>query len=334
MPLFQKVALAALLSVIVLIFVGAIVRATGAGLGCPDWPKCWGRFIPPTSVDQVDFDQLNLDRFKKKAARHGRDPDSITEASLREEFNPTHVWTEYINRLTSLPVGFFTLATMVLAFGEWRRGRRGVFVGAVAAFILVLWNAWLGSQVVLSGLKPGIITLHMFLAILLMCVLVYVAWRGCEEPWRLSFRDGTGKWATICLIILFASTIFEGLMGSQVREMTDQLAKLHPDEPRSAWTKELEQSWMYLAHRSFSWFVLGAALAFYWLAHRSLVNCGSWLEKGILGIVLAQMVLGLILAHVGVLRVVQILHIGLSSLLVSGLFLWLLGALRQPQNAD
>ena len=91
MSLFQKLAIAALLSVIVLIFVGAVVRATGAGLGCPDWPKCWGRLIPPISVDQVDFDRIDMERFKRKAERHGGDPNKIAVESLREEFNPAHV---------------------------------------------------------------------------------------------------------------------------------------------------------------------------------------------------------------------------------------------------
>ena len=66
MNFFQKTALAALLATIFLIYVGAIVRATGSGLGCPDWPKCWGELIPPTSLDQVDFDKLNIEKFQKK----------------------------------------------------------------------------------------------------------------------------------------------------------------------------------------------------------------------------------------------------------------------------
>ena len=91
---------------IFLIYVGAIVRATGSGLGCPDWPKCWGELIPPTSLDQVDFDKLNIEKFQKKNP-------SITRESLAAEFNPVHVWVEFINRLVSLPVGLFTLSTFL-----------------------------------------------------------------------------------------------------------------------------------------------------------------------------------------------------------------------------
>ena len=335
MRTFQKLALATLLSLIVLIFVGAIVRATGAGLGCPDWPMCWGRLVPPMSVDQVDFEELNMERFRRDAERHGLDPDKITADTLRGEFNPVHVWTEYINRLTSMPVGFLSLVLLIYGNRERRAGRKNVFLATVASFILVLANAALGAMVVMSRLNSGLITLHMALAVSLVCVLVYAAWRGCERPWGLKFRDPSklrGAW--IAISVLFFVTIVEGLMGSQVREMTDALARAHTNEPRSMWTEELESTWIYLIHRSFSWLVLGAALAFFVYARRNLVSGAQWLEKGILGIVLAQMVLGLILAQVGVLRVVQVLHIGLSSLLVSGMFLWVLGCVGTNRGAE
>jgi cytochrome c oxidase assembly protein subunit 15 len=117
----------------------------------------------------------------------------------------------------------------------------------------------------------------------------------------------------------------EGIMGSQVREMTDNLAMRHAGEQRALWVSELEQTWVYLIHRSFSWLLLGCAAGFAAMVRRALGRL-RWLEIGIVVLVGAQMVLGVILAHAGILRAVQILHIGLSSLLVSGLFLWLLAS--------
>ncbi len=130
---FQKLATGALVSVLVLMFVGAIVRVTGAGMGCPDWPTCWGCIIPPTKVEQVDFSKLPIEKFQNKAKRMGRDPNSISVETLKQEFNPRHVWTEFVNRLTSLPVGFFSLATFIAAF--WQRSK-------VAALLLVPYLAW------------------------------------------------------------------------------------------------------------------------------------------------------------------------------------------------
>lgn len=330
MTALQKCAFAALLSLIVLIFVGAIVRATGAGLGCPDWPRCWGRLIPPTSVDQVDFAALDLERFRAKAERFGRDGAAITEASLRQEFNVVHVWTEYINRLFSMPVGLLALATFFTSLSYARR-RPSLVFWAFAAVVLVGVNAWLGMRVVYSGLKPGTITTHMALAILLLGVLTYVAWRGCERPWRIAIRPEHRPRLPRVLVLLLILTVIEGVMGSQVREKTDALALHYHHAPRSAWTDELEHSWVYAAHRSFSWIILAVTGAFYYLAGKGLPQGCGWLERGILGLVLAQMLLGLILAHVGILGVVQVLHIGLSSLLVCALFLWFLGSRPEMQ---
>lgn len=326
---FQRIALIAFITVEVLIFVGALVRASGSGLGCPDWPLCYGRMVPPTTVEDIDFEHLNLEKFRAKAARHGRDPESITKESLRAEFNAVSTWIEYLNRLSSLPVGLSVTALFVASFGQLRKRRWGVFGASVLAWVLLLFNAWLGAQVVLSALKPGIITLHMALAVMLQCVLVYATWGGTDagSRWKLLF-GGDCKLGRQCFWIglgLLGLVILEGIMGSQVREMTDALAKSHPGELRSQWVGELEQSWSYLLHRSFSWVVVIFAIWFGWAARRALGTL-RWLEKGIVGLVFAQMFLGIVLAHVGIVPTAQVLHIGLSSLLVSGLFLWILGA--------
>src|SRR5690606_38649988 len=113
-----------------------------------------------------------------------KDPSSITAESLRAEFNPRHVWTEFINRLFSLPVGFFSLATFIAAF--WQRGKRPlVFWLAFASFVVVLINAWMGAKVVASGLKPGVLTTHLALAMGLIGLQVYCVWRGTDTPWRI-----------------------------------------------------------------------------------------------------------------------------------------------------
>lgn len=313
---FQRLALTAFVFLELLIFIGAGVRASGSGLGCPDWPFCYGRMIPPISADQIDFTKLDIEKFKKKAAQHGRDPATITPELLRSEFDPMATWIEYFNRLSSLPLSLSVIALLIASF--WQPLRR-VRWGAFAAFVLLVVNAWLGARVVLSGLKPGTITLHMALAIIMQCVLVYTAWRARQEPWSFQTSHPGIKLA----ILLFALVAVEGVLGSQVRELTDELARTHAGHPRIEWVGELEQSWVYLLHRSFSWLIVGTAMLFYRQAMRT-----TWLERSIVGLVFAQMLLGIILSQVGILAVAQILHIGLSSLLVSALFLWLLAARR------
>lgn len=324
MSIFQKVALAALVFTLLLMFVGAVVRASGAGMGCPDWPKCWGQYIPPTSVEQIDVESLPIDLYKEKAERHGRNPDEVTRETVLEEFNPVHTWTEFVNRLCSLPIGLFTLLTLGLSF-QFIKKKPLVPVAAVIATFLVGLNAWMGARIVYSGLQPGTITTHMALAILLLCVQVTIVWMARDQPWSLRVTQ-LGRKLKWFGLLAFVFILAEGIMGSQVREMTDALKKSHGDTPRAEWVLELEDTWVYLLHRSFSWVVLATTLLFYWVSRNFRIGGAGWHEKVVLGAVLSQMILGLILSQVGILRVVQVLHIGISAVLVAVFFHWLLAA--------
>jgi len=331
MTRFQKLATAALVSVLILMFVGAIVRVTGSGMGCPDWPTCWGRLIPPTSVEQVDFEQLPVERFRSKAERMGRDPSTITAESLRAEFNPRHVWTEFINRLCSLPVGFFSLATFIAAF--WQRAKRPlVFWMAFASLLVVLVNAWMGARVVYSGLQPGVLTAHLALAMLLTGTMMYGAWRGTDHPWRIEMDAPWRARTRLAVNLLLMGVVISGILGAQVREMTDEMAKFHDNAPRGTWIAELEQSWLYLAHRSFSWVVFALAVWAWLLTLRHRTGGAGAVERVVVLIVLAQMVLGLVMARIHIYPWVQVLHVGLAAVLLSFLWLWRfgLGGARAP----
>lgn len=326
---FQKVALAALMSVVLLIFMGAIVRTTGSGMGCPDWPKCWGKYIPPTDVSQIDVDALPIEKYKEKRQRMGGNPDDITKETVLAEFHPFHTWMEFTNRLCTTPVAIFSVVTMILSF-QFRSYHPKLFYGAFLAVFLVGLNAWMGARIVHSGLQPGTITVHMILAKLLMCVYVYLIWVGrpSSQPLTITFRKRSGYVQRIGLM-LFIFIIAEGIMGSQVREVTDELQKEFNHAPRSEWTDRLENTWMYLVHRSFSWAILVAAIWFYLANKAYRVDGVKWQEKLILSMVLCQMVLGLILSQVGVLRTVQVLHVGLSSFLICAMFSWMLAAFHK-----
>lgn len=320
--LYQKITLAALISVLLLIFMGATVRVTGAGMGCPDWPTCWGLLIPPTHVEQVDFSKLDLEKFRRDADRHGRDRDSITIESLKGEFNPRHVWTEFINRLCSLPVGFFSLASFIAAI-SFRKRRPIIFWLSFTSLLLVLANALMGARIVYSGLAPGIITTHLALAMILICTLSYCVWAGNDQPKRLPFQVKS-KTAFIVTLSLFIVIVVEGIAGAQIREMTDELAKSHLDSPRENWINELESSFIYLFHRSFSWMILILTIAAFLIARKVQKGGATLTQYAVLGIVFSQMFLGLIMAQIHIYSWVQVLHVGLAAILLCLVFLWLL----------
>lgn len=125
--------------------------------------------------------------------------------------------------------------------------------------------------------------------------------------------------------VLFILIVIEGIMGSQVREITDALAKMHAGQLRSAWVGELEQTWVYLVHRSFSWAILGCGIWFLRSSRAALGRLG-WLEKSIFALIFGQMLLGVVLSQIGIVAAAQILHIGLSSLRPAAF--WLLGSTR------
>ncbi|MCH7225198.1 heme A synthase [Haloferula sp. A504] len=319
---FQKLAFAALVSVLVLLFAGAIVRVTGAGLGCPDWPTCWGCLIPPWKVEQVDLSKIDFEKFQKKAERLGRDPGSVTPESLLESFNARHVWTEFTNRLLALPVGLLSVVTLIAAFGRPRDQRIVVFTAFVSV-LLVLINAWMGAKVVYSGLKPGVLTTHMALAMLLVAVLAFTVWRGTDRPLRLPLEKAkrSGLWWLVAS--LFVLVVIEGIMGTQIREMTDEMAKSHEGEPRSEWIGELEQTTVYLMHRSFSWVIFALTLFAYFKGRRATAGNEGRAARLVLAMVVVQMILGVIMAQVHIYAAVQVLHVGLAGILLAGVVFWL-----------
>lgn len=303
---------------LILVFVGAIVRATGAGLGCPDWPRCWGALIPPWKVEQVNLDKLDFDRFKRKAERLGRNPDEITRETILASFNPVHTWTEFINRLVSIPIGLFSLASVILSFCLPKRKDRWLLqVLAVASLLIILINAWMGRQIVYSGLKPGIITTHLALAMGLIVLLVWGRWSAADRPVFPQAKRGL----FFLVAALFGLVVTEGIMGAQVREMTDELAKSHIGEDRASWIKEIEKTLVYLIHRSFSWLIVAAMLvAYVWSRRLGIV---TWRVNGLLGIVLAMMIMGVVLANVSIFPLIQVLHVGGAALMVTLICDWL-----------
>ncbi len=110
---FQKINLITIVLLFVLILAGGVVRSTGSGMGCPDWPKCFGRYVPPTESSELpaDYKQKYVAGREAKNQRFAKTLDVFGFSDLAtrlrqdksilvpEEFNAAKTWTEYINRL-------------------------------------------------------------------------------------------------------------------------------------------------------------------------------------------------------------------------------------------
>jgi len=173
--LYAKVALVALAALALIVLTGAAVRLTGSGLGCPDWPKCYGQTVPP------------LD---------------------------THAVIEFGNRMLTGFVGFAVIAASILAwFRRPFRWHLALF-GALLP-LGVVGQAILGGLVVKHHLAPGLVMSHFILSMLLLDASFALAWCARYEPWeRRRSADRLGVWAVRGLIPLGQLTILAGTIAT------------------------------------------------------------------------------------------------------------------------
>lgn len=295
---YQKIALTTVGATIFLIFVGGLVRASGAGLGCPDWPKCFGMWIPPTSVADLpaQFDAT--------------------------QFNVLKTWTEYINRLIGVLIGLLISATFLLSF-PYRKDEPAVFYSSGVAFVLVLVQGWLGGQVVITGLDEWLITLHMLLAMLIMMILIFAVFKASEKYFELKLPPNVRRWLWGSGLLLLIVTFVQLSIGTQVREAIDVLKNMNSPSARNLWISKV--GFVDELHRSFSWVVLlCGGLLFYlsrWRANVVLLNkLGSW----IFGLILLQAATGVGLYYLGMPPVYQVVHLVGVSILIALEFILLL----------
>jgi len=312
MNTFQKTALTTLIATLLLIAVGSLVRVSGAGLGCPDWPKCWGCWFPPASVDQID-------------------PDYLAEKGISiEDFNPTKMWIEYINRLLGATIGLLVILTFVRSV-PYRQSQPRIFWGALVAVFLVGFAGWLGGQVVQSGLKPGMITLHMVSAMMLLCVLLYIVVLAMDHTSDISLPLTIRRRLIHLSTLLFVIIALQMLLGTQVREAIDPYIKNDTGIDRSAWMTTI--GWIDHIHRSFTWLVIAAAAFFVYTVQKyNIQGFFKTLTHTNIALIAAQTVFGILLAYGGLPHVFQILHLLTAALLISAIFALVLLSRQHTTN--
>ena len=294
LTLFQKTALITAAVTFLLIFIGGLVRATGAGLGCPDWPRCFGLWIPPMSAAE------------------------LPEAYDPEQFNVFKTWMEYVNRLVGVLVGFLILLTFAFSTRYVRRDP-GLFYGALAAFVLVLFQGWLGGQVVRSGLTSWIISIHMIIALLILNVLLWTFYHSVRERLRFSLQASLKFRLTALISLLLGATLIQIILGSQVREAIEAVKVASPWLERGEW---LAQTGLIdTIHRSFSWLVL--ILVFVLLQRTRSNQTGPYLPLVVTLITIStllQILAGIVLAYLSLPPVFQVLHLWLAAFMISAQF--------------
>jgi heme a synthase len=299
--IFRKLGLATIGVIYLLILVGGIVRATGSGMGCPDWPKCFGMWVPPTSIEQLPANFQTLFGAKLKG---------------EVEFNVTKTWVEYLNRLLGVLSGFFVFGSLIASFSYFKKDK-WVTIWSFIAFIGIGFQGWLGSKVVSTELKPVMVSIHMMVAILIVFVLIYAVARSYKGHLEIGFIKESGKLKYLILIAIVL-TLSQILLGTQMREAIDKVSKLLGEVQRPLWIENTGQ--VFITHRTFSWIVLAFNAYLFWLINRN-VSKGSIIQtfsKATIAIVVFEIVLGVVLAYAAMLKYAQPLHLT-GAVLIAGL---------------
>jgi len=178
---------------------GAIVRATGSGMGCPDWPLCYGCWIPPFSVHQLPADY---------AAHYAVDGHPAV-------FNAVKTWIEYFNRLVGVSSGICLLVTTALTWITARR-KPSLLVLNVVTLIVLGSVAWLGARVVGTFLGPYEVTLHLLGAYLLY-VLLLVQLEIVKRQ-AGAFRAPLSRGEVSVLVVVGLAFFLQWALGIRTRE--------------------------------------------------------------------------------------------------------------------
>jgi cytochrome c oxidase assembly protein subunit 15 len=328
---FSKTVQIAIISVYLIFIAGSVVRMTGSGMGCPDWPKCFGYYIPPTSEEQITWqpnteykegfiiikDEVLFVAEKGVKTNNKFDKSNWVNYTKHDyaKFNKFHTWTEYINRLSSVLAGFVFLFLIYKATKFWKTDKR-IPLLAYAAFFLMLVEAWLGKTVVDTNLKPTIITIHMVIGLIIIAILL-------QLKFILSDRKIIYRHNSIFSKLLIVSVIFSLIqiaMGTQVRQFIDEQVKLFGFENKDF--SLMNPSFKFYFHRSFTIAIVLINVYLFYL--NQVKNLGYKLVNWVVFLIFLETITGILMYYAEFPLGTQSIHL-LSGAILFGLqfYLWL-----------
>ena len=254
-----------LVLVYAVIAAGAIVRVTGSGMGCPDWPKCFGYLIPPTEREQLDWNPLHeynegeviiVDESLRVAKNDFTSSDQYSELNWEAytkhdyaHFNAFHTWVEFLNRLVGALSGLATLIVGLVSISYWEKNKR-IPILSVLIILGMGFQAWLGKTVVDSNLLPVKISIHMIMALLIVALLVYLYAYTAPDKKEV-IKETLIKKLGFAAIVL---TLIQIGIGTQIRQFIDiQIDSLGMNQA-AQWLNPAPFKFYF--HRSFSLLIL------------------------------------------------------------------------------
>ena len=328
---FPTIVKVTLVSLYLIFLAGSIVRMTGSGMGCPDWPKCFGYYIPPTSEEQITLQPnstyekgmiiiKNEELYvaeKNVTTLSEFDISNWKEYTKHEyaTFNKFHTWVEYINRLITVLSGFIFLF-LIAASLKFRKENKWIPIIAFSAFFLMLVEAFLGKLVVDSNLKPTMITLHMVIGLFIIGFILRLLFIIRKEKTVFKYHSLFNK----LLIISIVFSLIQIAMGTQVRQFIDEQVKLFGFENKEY--SLMNPSFKFYFHRSFTIAIILVNFGLFYL--NQLHNLGYSLVKWILVLLFLETITGILMYYAEFPLGTQAIHL-LSGALLFGVqfYLWL-----------
>ena len=323
MKKIRNLTIASIIIVYIVILAGGTVRMTGSGMGCPDWPKCFGYLIPPT--DRIDIEWKKNHNYKKNqiiifndsliyANKDFRSVNSIKRENWSNytkhnysKFNVYHTWIEYINRLIGALAGLSVLILFISSL-KFIKKQRSITVLAFLSLIGILFQAWLGKTVVDSNLLAGKITIHMLMAILIVSILFVLLSKLNTKKSTLVFNRYISNLTLLSLILL----IIQVLSGTEIRQFVDLEMVLNNYSEKNKWLMNPPQSFYF--HRSFSIIIIAVNILIFLKLRKMIID--SKLFRFIMLLLFIQILTGIIMYYFDFPFSTQPLHLLISSLII------------------
>ena len=311
-----------ILLVYLVIATGGVVRMTGSGMGCPDWPKCFGYYIPPTNIAQLTWISQKI--FKKGQMIIYKDELKISKNNFTSgldfdhknwedytkhdysKFNPLHTWVEFINRLIGVICG---ISVLILGFYslQFFKNKPIITILSLLTIIAVGFQAWLGKIVVDSNLNPYSITIHMLMALLIISILIFIY--SLNSNYKKNNVKSIALKNIVLLSLIF--TTIQIVIGTQVREFIDEQIIMIGETKKNLWLLVLPS--IFLTHRSFSLLILTVNFFIIYLSRK--INLNSKIIFWILGIIAIEIILGIAMYYLHFPFSSQPLHLLLATIL-------------------
>lgn len=336
---FLKTAKISLILVYLVIIAGAVVRMTGSGMGCPDWPKCFGYYIPPTEVSTLQWQAkkefqkgqvIIIDKTLQVAQKNFKTSSYYKKENWKTYtkhkyaiFNPWHTWIEYINRLFGALAGLATLLLGIMSFGYWKKDKKITLLSWLVV-IGMGFQAWLGAKVVYSVLNPFKITIHMVMALVIVAMLMYLISIASNKIKFYTYDKLLKK----LLILALGLTVVQVILGTQVRQFIDVQIDIFGEEAKNLWLQN--PTIQFYLHRSFS--ICIVILNLFLKYHIYKLNLGFSKINWVIGLIILEVITGMVMFYLDFPFSSQPLHLVIASLLFGIQFYLILEVLKSEKN--